>query len=173
MRFTRHLILFLAACTMSACASKTGGDELQATSTSFFHYSYNSNYYGNPHPYFTLHLLPDGKNLAVGQFYGSKGGDSFAFEYRGAKNQLDEIESILEKHGFYSMPIFSFSGTRIDHAPTYTLQFTYNSRSHYVVWDRRSLGNDTRDAMMKPLIIELEDYLKIPQIIEQFEQERE
>lgn len=174
MKIRNWFCLLLVICAVPACASTSEtGDSIEGKSTDFFQYEYNSNYYRNPSPYFTLYLFPDGKNLAVGAFYGSDVGEAFAFEYQGSKSQLADIKAILDKHKFDTIETYTTSSLHQSHAPSYHMQVSYEGWSHKVVWDRRYITEDkTRADTIAPLIEALESYLKIPQIIEQFEQER-
>lgn len=114
------LTLTFMACMIAACASDYGRDGLRAESTDFFQYTYNSNYYLNPLPYYTLHLFPDGNNIATGAFYG-RDKREFAFKYTGSENQLSDIEAILDRHDFHAIKTYaSFSG-RTNHASSYEM----------------------------------------------------
>lgn len=173
MKLIRHLAMLLATSALLTCSGIAGGEDLNATSTDFFRYSYDANYYRSTRPYFELQLFPNGNNIAIGQFYEPNNGRSYAFNYQGPDDQLEKIEALLEKHGFFDLPWHSTSQVHIDHAPSYLLQITYKGRSHYVSWDRRQSDTKEHDTVMEPLIKELEDVLKIPQIIKQFELERQ
>ena len=175
MRLLHVAAISLVLLVASACSKgsiETAG--LGARSTDFFRYEYNSNYYRSPKPYFTLYIFPSGENLAIGSFYQTRGGQTFAFKYRGSSEQLADLKAILEEHEFGSIEGYLYQGgPHMNHSPTYTVQIVHAQLAHEVVWQTGFYERKERAKAIKPIIQALEEYLNIEKIIEQFERERE